>query len=135
MHKGDWELEKNAKCYLWCILNMYKLVNLDLNSFKLLIYLFCICQITKDNAFDWEAGIVTLTNQAPESIRTPAIISVKNCKDAVQTPSDKCAAAYEIAHCMYLDNPEVKLCNLNNFLLNHFFPELLLTLTKNTYFS
>ncbi|KAJ3626731.1 hypothetical protein MTP99_017208 [Tenebrio molitor] len=87
MHKGDWELEKNAKCYLWCILNMYKL-------------------ITKDNAFDWEAGIVTLTNQAPESIRTPAIISVKNCKDAVQTPSDKCAAAYEIAHCMYLDNPE-----------------------------
>ncbi|RZC32560.1 SCO1 -like, mitochondrial, partial [Asbolus verrucosus] len=97
MHKGDWNLEHNAQCYLWCILNMYKL-------------------ITKENAFDWETGITTLTNQAPETLRVTAIQSVNNCKDSVKTPSDKCTAAYEIAHCIYLDNPEVNFMNIKYFL-------------------
>ncbi|XP_063921777.1 general odorant-binding protein 72-like [Zophobas morio] len=87
MHNGDWGMEKNAKCYLWCILNMHKL-------------------ISKENTFEWETGVATLTAQAPESLRPTAVASIQNCKDAVKTPSDKCLAAYEIAHCIYLDNPE-----------------------------
>ncbi|XP_044266484.1 general odorant-binding protein 72-like [Tribolium madens] len=87
MHSGNWDLDKNGKCYMWCILNMYKLIG-------------------KDNSFNWEAGIAVLKAQAPETVRDPAIASVNNCKDAVKTASDKCEAAYEIAHCMYLDNPE-----------------------------
>lgn len=27
MHKGDWEVDKTARCYMACILTMYKLVS------------------------------------------------------------------------------------------------------------
>lgn len=64
-------------------------------------------QINKENAFDWEGGLATINSQAPESLRITATKSVMNCKDAVKTQSDKCEAAYEITHCMYLDDPEV----------------------------
>ncbi|KAJ8923335.1 hypothetical protein NQ315_001893 [Exocentrus adspersus] len=86
MQKGDFGGDRNAQCYLHCIISTYKL-------------------LTKDNQFDWEAGIKATNANAPPSIAEPGIVSIKNCKDAVKTPSDKCAASTEIAKCLYDDNP------------------------------
>lgn len=60
-----------------------------------------------DNTFDWEAGVKALHANAPDSIAIPGGVSVKNCKDAIKTPDNKCMAAMEIAKCIYEDNPQV----------------------------
>ncbi|KAK9871819.1 hypothetical protein WA026_014275 [Henosepilachna vigintioctopunctata] len=87
MHRGDWNQDRNGMCYMHCILSMYKL-------------------ITKENKFDWQAGLTAIEVQAPDSIKETAIHGINSCKDSVKTPSDKCIAAFEIAHCFYLDNPD-----------------------------
>ncbi|KAL3268142.1 hypothetical protein HHI36_007270 [Cryptolaemus montrouzieri] len=87
MHKGDWNQDKNGMCYMHCILSNYKL-------------------LTKENKFDWEGALATLEAIAPDSIKATAVHAVHSCKDAVKTTSDKCIAAHELAHCIYLDNPE-----------------------------
>nr|QTE76120.1 odorant binding protein 12 [Harmonia axyridis] len=86
MHKGDRNQDKNGMCYMHCVLNMYKLIK-------------------KDNTLDYEVGMSTIEAQAPDSIKATAIHSLNSCKDAAKTTSDKCIAAFEIAHCLYLDNP------------------------------
>ncbi|KAJ8965132.1 hypothetical protein NQ314_004357 [Rhamnusium bicolor] len=63
--------------------------------------------LKKDNSFDWEGGIKALAANAPTSIADPGMESIKNCKDAVKTTDDKCVASYEIAKCIYDDNPTV----------------------------
>nr|QUP79537.1 odorant binding protein 44 [Monochamus saltuarius] len=73
-----------------------------MNTYKLL---------TKENTFDWEGGIKALEANAPASVAGPGTISLKNCKDAVKTQSDRCVASMEIAKCIYDDNPS-----------NYFFP-------------
>nr|UYB94410.1 odorant-binding protein 8 [Lytta caraganae] len=87
MHKGDWSPDKPIMCYNWCVLNMYKL-------------------ITKDNQFAFDLAITTLKAQAPLSIQETASKSVTNCKDSVKTTTDKCAAGFEVARCVYMDDPE-----------------------------
>ncbi|XP_066253169.1 general odorant-binding protein 72-like [Euwallacea similis] len=87
MHKGDWNQDQNGMCYMSCVLGYYKLQ-------------------LPDNSFDWETGVKTIEAQAPPSIAQIALVSVKNCKDAVKTLSDKCRAALEIAKCIYDQNPE-----------------------------
>nr|AHA33382.1 odorant-binding protein 1 [Batocera horsfieldi] len=86
MHRGEFSDDRNAQCYLLCIMNTYKL-------------------LTKENTFDWESGVKALAANAPPSIGDPGIVSIKNCKDAVKTTSDKCVASTEIAKCIYNDNP------------------------------
>nr|UXE42852.1 odorant binding protein [Hippodamia variegata] len=86
MHKGDWNQDKNGMCYMYCVLNMYKLMK-------------------KDNTLDYEVGMATIENQAPESVKVTATHALNACKDAAKTTSDKCVAAHEIAKCIYFDNP------------------------------
>ncbi|XP_044754664.1 general odorant-binding protein 72-like [Coccinella septempunctata] len=86
MHKGDWNQDRNGMCYMNCVLSMYKLMK-------------------KDNTLDYDVGMSTIENQAPESIKVTAIHALNSCKDAAKTTSDKCVAAHEIAQCIYLDNP------------------------------
>nr|AUF72956.1 odorant-binding protein [Anoplophora chinensis] len=86
MQKGDFNVDRNAQCYLLCILSTYKL-------------------LTKENTFDWENGIKALAANAPASVAGPGSATLKNCKDAVKTPSDRCVASIEIAKCIYDDNP------------------------------
>ncbi|XP_072377291.1 general odorant-binding protein 72-like [Diabrotica undecimpunctata] len=89
MHKGDFS---QGQCYISCIMNTYKLIGADGN-------------------FDWEGGIRTIEANAPKNIAGPATVSIKKCKDAMKTKSDKCKGAAEIAQCIYEDNPS-----------NYFFP-------------
>lgn len=71
-----------------------------MNTYKLL---------RSDNSFNWEAGIATLQANAPDSIASPGSISIKNCKDTIQNPDNKCKASMEIARCLYNDNPLVSI--------------------------
>ncbi|KAJ8975039.1 hypothetical protein NQ317_008979 [Molorchus minor] len=64
-----------------------------------------IARQEKDNSFDWEGGIKALEANAPASISAEGVKTIANCKDAVKTKDDKCVAAYEIAKCLYDDNP------------------------------
>nr|QLQ34535.1 odorant binding protein 4 [Callosobruchus chinensis] len=88
MRKGNFNQDKNAQCYIHCILNTYNLLN-------------------KELIFDWEGGVRTLKENAPESIADPGAVSIQNCKDAVKTRSDKCIAATEVAKCLHDDNPTI----------------------------
>ncbi|XP_019867236.2 general odorant-binding protein 72-like [Aethina tumida] len=86
MHEGNFDQGKPIQCYNWCLLNMYKLIR-------------------KDNSFDWEGGLKTLEAQAPPRIVGPATKCITQCKDAVKTTSDKCAAGNEITECLYKCDP------------------------------
>nr|UYS88359.1 odorant binding protein 7 [Aromia bungii] len=86
LQKGEFIEDKNVQCYLYCILNTYKLIR-------------------KDNSFDWEGGIKALEANAPPSIAAPGVNTIEKCKDAVKTTNDKCTASFEIAKCIYADNP------------------------------
>nr|AQY18974.1 odorant-binding protein [Galeruca daurica] len=87
MYKGEFDFsDKNSMCYVHCVLTTYKLIK-------------------KDNTFDWEEGISVMQLNAPPSIATPVIETIKNCKNAVKTTNHKCTAALEIAKCLYDDDP------------------------------
>nr|UTN00815.1 odorant binding protein [Semanotus bifasciatus] len=86
LQKGQFIDDRNLQCYIYCILNTYKLIR-------------------KDNSFDWEGGIKALEANAPPNIAESGSKSIVNCKDAVKTTDDKCIAAYEITKCVYDDNP------------------------------
>ncbi|XP_072377466.1 general odorant-binding protein 72-like [Diabrotica undecimpunctata] len=87
MQKGDFDFnDKNAMCYLHCVLMTYKLMK-------------------KDNTFDWEEGLIVLKDKAPPSIGVPASASFSHCKDSVKTKEHKCTAAMEIAKCLYDFDP------------------------------
>ncbi|CAH1183318.1 unnamed protein product [Phaedon cochleariae] len=86
MHKGDWNIDHTAMCYMHCALNMYKLIN-------------------KDNTFNYESALNQL-KQLPESYKESTKICMEKCKDAAVTLDDKCVAAYELTKCMYMCNPE-----------------------------
>nr|AXO78386.1 odorant binding protein 8 [Xylotrechus quadripes] len=86
LQKGNFVDDKNLQCYTYCVLNTYKLIR-------------------KDNSFDWEGGVAALEANAPTNIAGPGAKTIVNCKDAVKTATDKCMAAYEIARCIYDDNP------------------------------
>nr|AUF72990.1 odorant-binding protein [Anoplophora chinensis] len=86
MHLGDWNIDREAMCYMQCALNMHKLLN-------------------KENKFDYESGMNQL-KILPESFRGHTLECMNQCKDAVVTPRDKCIAAYEFAKCFYFCNPE-----------------------------
>nr|AWT23300.1 OBP3 [Hycleus cichorii] len=87
MHKGDWTPDKPIMCYNWCVLNMYKL-------------------ISKDNQFNYDLAVTTLKAQAPLKLQETALKSIENCKDAVKTTTDKCAAGFEVTKCIFMDDPE-----------------------------
>nr|XP_023028827.1 general odorant-binding protein 72-like [Leptinotarsa decemlineata] len=86
MHQGDWNIDHSAMCYMYCALNMYRLMN-------------------PDNTFNHESAMAQV-KQLPESFKGPTEICMEKCKDAAVTLDDKCIAAYELSKCMYFCNPE-----------------------------
>nr|ALR72490.1 odorant binding protein 2 [Colaphellus bowringi] len=86
MHKGDWNIDHTAMCYMHCAMNMYKLMNTD-------------------NSFNYQSALAQL-NQLPDSYKKATEICMEQCKDSAVTLSDKCISAYELAKCMYFCNPE-----------------------------
>ncbi|KAF7282951.1 hypothetical protein GWI33_001761 [Rhynchophorus ferrugineus] len=86
MHKGDWEVDHNAMCYMWCSLNMYKLMD-------------------KNNRFDRKSADAQLA-QLPESMQKYVNKCIGQCENAATHFDDKCYAAWEYSKCMYFCDPE-----------------------------
>ncbi|XP_056645762.1 general odorant-binding protein lush-like [Diorhabda carinulata] len=86
MHKGDWDVDHTAMCYMYCALNSYKLIN-------------------KNNTLNYEAAMNQL-GELPERYRDSAQQCTDQCRDAVVSLNEKCTAAYELAKCMYFCNPQ-----------------------------
>ncbi|CAH1186086.1 unnamed protein product [Phyllotreta striolata] len=86
MHSGDWNVDHSAMCYMFCALNMYKLMH-------------------KNNTFNYESAMTQLA-QLPDSYRSFVKVCMDQCQDKAVTLNDKCAAAYELSKCMYFCNPE-----------------------------
>ncbi|KAG5879140.1 hypothetical protein JTB14_004116 [Gonioctena quinquepunctata] len=86
MHKGDWNIDHTAMCYMYCSLSMYKLINTD-------------------NTLNYESARAQIKT-IPEIYRESTGICTDQCKEAAKTLDDKCTAAYEIAKCIYSCNPE-----------------------------
>nr|WJJ63262.1 odorant binding protein 3 [Pachyrhinus yasumatsui] len=87
MHQGNWEVDHNAQCYMWCSLNMYKLID-------------------EKNQFDRNAADMQL-KQLPEHMHDYVIKCMNMCDHAATNLNDKCVAAWEYAKCMYFCEPEM----------------------------
>nr|UTN00824.1 odorant binding protein [Semanotus bifasciatus] len=85
MHKGDWDVDHTAMCYMHCALNMYKLID-------------------KDNTLNYDSVIIQI-KQLPDRYKESTEKCLDPCKNSAVTLDDKCAAAYEISKCLYFCNP------------------------------
>ncbi|KAL1491679.1 hypothetical protein ABEB36_012239 [Hypothenemus hampei] len=86
MHNGNWDVDNNAQCYMWCSFNSYKLMR-------------------KDNHLD-KKSVETQLALLPENLHDYVVNCVEKCENAPQNYEDKCVAAYEYAKCMYFYDPE-----------------------------
>ncbi|XP_030746449.1 general odorant-binding protein 83a-like [Sitophilus oryzae] len=86
MHVGDWDVDHNAMCYMYCGLNMYKLID-------------------KDNKFDRKSAEAQLA-QLPASMHEYVNKCMDQCENAATSFDDKCHSAWEYSKCMYFCDPE-----------------------------
>nr|UWL63292.1 odorant binding protein 2 [Pagiophloeus tsushimanus] len=86
MHQGNWDVDYNAQCYMWCSLNMYKLMD-------------------SDNNFDRKSADAQLA-QLPANMHDYVNKCIDQCEHAATRLDDKCIAAWEYSKCMYFCDPE-----------------------------
>ncbi|XP_065173921.1 general odorant-binding protein 72-like [Atheta coriaria] len=86
MHKGIWDDEPTTKCYTFCLMSFYKLVN-------------------KKGLFEEEYALSQL-EMLPQPRQQPTWASAQKCKDKSDCCTDKCERAYAMMKCVYFDNPE-----------------------------
>ncbi|XP_050306989.1 general odorant-binding protein 83a-like [Anthonomus grandis grandis] len=86
MHQGNWDVDYNAQCYMWCSLNMYKLMD-------------------KENNFDRKSAEAQMS-QLPASLLDYVTKCMDQCEHAAKRLDDKCIAAWEYSKCMYFCDPE-----------------------------
>nr|AXO78388.1 odorant binding protein 10 [Xylotrechus quadripes] len=86
MHEGNWDIAHSAMCYMYCSLNMYKLMS-------------------KDNSLNYEGAVAQL-KLLPDRYRASSEKCINQCKESAITVEDKCIAGYEIAKCIYYCSPD-----------------------------
>ncbi|GLV32699.1 Odorant-binding protein 19a [Carabus blaptoides fortunei] len=84
MHKGIFDDDSKAQCYMLCVLQMMKAM--------------------KNGKLDYEYALSAVSTLAPR-YQEPTRVTLDNCKESVQS-TDHCEGGYQLAKCMYFSNPE-----------------------------
>ncbi|KAH1023811.1 hypothetical protein HUJ05_003411 [Dendroctonus ponderosae] len=90
MHQGNWDVDYEAQCYMWCGFNMYKMLD-------------------KENHFDKKSALQQM-EQLPIDLQDYVIKCMGQCENAGELTNfdDKCVVAFEYSKCLYFCDPEVK---------------------------
>ncbi|ERL84669.1 hypothetical protein D910_02096 [Dendroctonus ponderosae] len=88
MHQGNWDVDYEAQCYMWCGFNMYKMLD-------------------KENHFDKKSALQQM-EQLPIDLQDYVIKCMGQCENAGELTNfdDKCVVAFEYSKCLYFCDPE-----------------------------
>ncbi|XP_017771033.1 PREDICTED: general odorant-binding protein 72-like [Nicrophorus vespilloides] len=82
---GKWDDAPETKCYAYCLMNMYKIVDKTTGKFN-------------------EETAYNLLDMLPTARVAPIKESISRCKGQ-DGGDDKCNSAYQVLKCIYFDNP------------------------------